>query len=474
MSLYYIYLFFWAKLFGTSEFALRAANMPFILLFSFALVWSSWRVFRSRVAWLAAGMLPFIWHYTSEARPYMALLALSAVGLASLIRFISADSSVDVRPFPWICLSCIVVGSLFHMLFLLIAAPMLLIVALTYRAERSDPRWRCWRVPLAVFALPLAALALFFAFTFHQGVIDYNYPAPGARQMFAIAYELAGLSGFGPNRKFSLDFRAYALPIALGGLAIGLGAACAAYPALRRGRRDQSLTLLAAAACLCCVEVVALCVASGKQLDARHLAALVPVFLFLLMALISQAPPRASLASLILLGGAWCTSSLRAQLLPEYQKEDYRDAVRAALSIHQRTGAEIMVAADPVAVAYYGADVRGPAPCYPIQDACAPAFSRVPWPRSVPALDAGRWTKDRVQSWLSSHREPQTPVAVLVRLDRSHRVAAWEPLLTTDQAVSRVQFHGFEIVVLNGSAQEGQFPRASVFPNTVETHLPLK
>jgi len=448
MAFYYIYLFFWSKLFGTSEIALRAANIPFVFLFSFALVWSSWRLFKSRVAWLAAGMLPFVWHYASEARPYMAILAVSTAGLASLIGFLKAGSPAQARTFPWICLSCLVLGSLLHMMFLLVAPPMVLMLALGYRPNPRDPRWRCWAKPLAVFSLPLCALAFFFVFTFHRGEIDYNYPPPGVKQIASVAYELAGLAGFGPNRKFSVDFHGHVLAVVSGGLAIFAGAACAIY-ALTRGRPSRTQNLLWAAAAFGCGEAAALSFLVGKQFDARHLAALVPLFMFLLMDLPRASAPRASAAALVLLGGTWLVSDLRARLLPEYQKEDYRDAVSAVASIRQRTGAEIAVAADPTAAAYYGLDVRGPAPCYPILQACGEAFNGVPWRRVVPALDADHWTLASIQNWLDGYRARGAPVAVLLRMDHSHRRdSEWWPALAGNQPDDVVRVHGFEIVVL--------------------------
>ncbi|MDP9055010.1 MAG: hypothetical protein M3N93_12035, partial [Acidobacteriota bacterium] len=61
MGLYYIWLFFWTRWFGHGEYALRAANIPFMPIFSAALVWTSWRVFHSRIAWVASALMPFVW-----------------------------------------------------------------------------------------------------------------------------------------------------------------------------------------------------------------------------------------------------------------------------------------------------------------------------------------------------------------------------------------------------------------------------
>lgn len=450
MVLYYVYLFVWTKLWGTSELALRSANIPFIVIFAFALVWTSWSVFKSRVAWVVAGLLPFVWHYASEARPYMAVLAFSTACLASLLGFFQAKPPTAAKKFPWICLTCILIGSLFHMLFLLAALPMVLLAAFAYFLDSSDPRWRYWTLPLAVFAVPFLALAGFFLFTFHRGPIDYAYPPPGAKQMASVIYELAGLFNFGPNRKFSLDFGDYILPLAFGGLAILLGVAILALPIIR-GRIDRFLMTLGAAVCLSCVEVVAFSFGMRKQFDARHLAALIPIFLFLLIGLICQAAPRKRFVATILLGGAWFVADLRGAFLPVYEKEDFRGAVHEALSIHNHTGATIALVSDPAGAAYYGLDVRGPAPCYPIRTDCVQAFSLVPWHRTAMALYAGRWSRAQILSWLSHCREARTPVAIVTQLDRGreHRDSPWWLILAQYPTATRRKLHGFEIVILN-------------------------
>ena len=186
MGLYYLYLFFWVRLFGAGEYALRAANIPFILIFCFSLVWTSWTVFRSRIAWIAAALLPFVWHYASEARPYMAILALGAAAIASLLGFIQT-SGPGSRKFPWLCLGCVLAGGCFHMLYLLVVPPMALAGFLYWQRSRGEQHWRYWVRPLRVFALPFCAEAAFFIFTFARGTA-YDYPQPGLRQMASVFY----------------------------------------------------------------------------------------------------------------------------------------------------------------------------------------------------------------------------------------------------------------------------------------------
>lgn len=445
-GLYQVYLFFWAKLFGTSALGLRSANIPFLLMFSLALVWASWSLFRTRVAWLPVGMLPFIWHFASEARAYMGVLALSTVGFAALLGYIRKASPPKTAWFPWICLGCIFVGSLFHMLYLLATVPMFLIAVLAYRSDPEQRRWRQWIRPIAAFAIPFCALGGFFLFTFNRGPIDYNYPRPGMRQMASVFYDLAGMSGFGPNRKFSVDFGPFLVPVILGAIAILAGVLILAWPAVRR-RADRLVAALGAALVLCFVEVIAFCYVVGKQVDSRHLAALVPIALFLLIGLLSQAPRRAGIAAMVLLGGAWLAGDLRLARMPVYQKEDYNGAVRAARAIQRDTGALIALASDPVGFAYYGLDVHGPPPCYPLAVSCEEAFSRVPWPRQAAAIDANLWPHAQIVDWLARNAARKQPVEIIVQLDRAHRDSSWWPVL--DHYPAAASAHGFKIVLLD-------------------------
>jgi hypothetical protein len=441
-SLYYLWLFFWSKLFGTGELALRAANIPFILIFSFALVWTSFRIFGSRFAWLAPALLPFVWQYAAEARAYMAMLAFSTAALASLFGFARARTDVEARKFAWLFLISALLGTLFHMLFLLVVPPALIVV--TFHIGRQPRiRWSQWRTPLTAFALPLLALGTFLAWTFTRAAIAYDYPRPSFKAMGSVFFELAGFSGFGPNRKLSLDFRAYEIPLALGGLALfgGLGLALlAGY----RNRKSAVVPALGAALFLCCLEALALAFLSGKQPDARHLTALVTVFLFLVMALLAQ-PGRTALAALLVLSAAWMSADVRLALLPEYRKENFRDAVADAIAIHNRAGAEIALAADPAPPGYYGLDVRGEAPCIPFGQPCTAAMEKTNWARTVPAWDAESWSGHRILTFLAKR---DRPVVVILQLDRSRRKSAWSPILAANASAPRDLIHGFEVILV--------------------------
>ena len=448
MGLYYLYLFGWVKLFGMSEYALRAANIPFIFLFSSALVWTSRRIFRSPAAWLVAGMLPFTWRYATDARAYMAMLAFSTAAFACVLGFIHAERVSEAKKFPWLLLTCVFLGSLFHMLLLLAVPAILLLLGLAYWPDRSNPRWRLWIKPLVWFAAPLAALAAFFTFTFFREFVGYTYPRPGIRQMASVVYELAGFTNFGPNRKFSLDFSGYVIPFALGGAILLLGVAIAVWLVVN-SRSDQIVRSLCLAVCISGAEVAMLAWTLGKQFDVRHLAALVPLLLFLLPAVSAVSRSRMMTAAMILIGGAWLAADLRGLVLPEYHDEDYRGAVKAVQAFHEQTGGEVILASDPVAAAYYGMDVQGPAPCFPIVFDCEQAFREVPWPHGTPGWSAALWSEKQIRARLAASRERGTPVIVLHELIRSRRYSPWWPILAQYSGARHMRFQGLEIIVLN-------------------------
>jgi len=58
-------------------------------------------------------------------------------------------------------------------------------------------------------------------------------------------------------------------------------------------------------------------------------------------------------------------------LLPGYQTEDFRAAIDRALDLHGESNAGLALVADPAAGAYYGLELRGDAPCFPLLDSCA-------------------------------------------------------------------------------------------------------
>jgi hypothetical protein len=444
---YYIWLFGWVRLFGASELALRSANLPFALIFSLIIVWGSFRLLGSRWAWLPIGMLPFIWQFASEVRAYMASLAFSTASLVLLLAFLQSRCMREARRFAWMLLGAALCGCIFHMLFLLCIPPLLTVAILISRAS-GETHWRAARLPAAVLAAPFALYFVFLAWTFTRANILYDYPKPGLRQMASVAYEMSGFAGFGPNRKFSLDFAAHSVPLAFGGAVLFAGFLLAMLAA-QRNRSKPFVRPLAIAVVVGCVETIVLAILTNKQPDARHLAALVPVFLFLLMSAITHAGRAGTLAA-VFLGVAWMSADVRVAIVPEYRKEDFRQAVASAIAIHNQTGADIAVASDPAGAAYYGLDVHGDSPCYPYVTDCSSALNEVhliggKWARTVPAQYVARWDFARASAWLAGR---DRPVIVIAQKDRSRRDWPWRRIIDRYPGAPRQPVHGFDVVLL--------------------------
>jgi len=81
------YLWGWEKIFGPSEIALRASNIPWFVAGVLALVWAfpEKRCLQNGIVAVTLSNA-FVWYYLSEARPYIVLFAFSALTVACLIR----------------------------------------------------------------------------------------------------------------------------------------------------------------------------------------------------------------------------------------------------------------------------------------------------------------------------------------------------------------------------------------------------
>ncbi len=442
--MYYFYLFVWTSVCGTSEFAFRAANIPFILVFAFALVWISWRVFHSKWGWIVPGCLPFLWSYASDVRAYFALVAFGTLCFGGLLIYFEDPSARERRYLPWLVLGSLFLGTTFHMLMLLAVVPMLIIIFTYGRSRGFMSIVEDWMPAVKVLVVPFVLLALYLAWTFGRGTA-YDYDQPGLLSMGSVIYRFLGLSGFGPNRRYDIPFRPYLLDIGLAGLALGIAAAVITQAALRTNQRLRYLCL-AGALVMALLQVVVLSVVARQQVDVRHLAALTPLLMFLPLT-VSQLNARASravLASLFVIAAVWFIADCRLLFLPEYQSEDFRSAIHKAVALYKQSKADIAVVADPPASAYYGLELEGPRPCFPLLDTCTAGFAKVTWIRNTPAYYATPWTGPQIQQWLDQHKTSGVPVVVVISRTRHpmYKNSAWWPALSKAHTVL-YPVHGF-------------------------------
>ena len=89
MPLFHILLMGWVRVFGDSERALRAINIPFAALF-FGSILALCRAGKQRLWWVPAvpfAFFPLLTYYVNESRPYVALLALSTAAGCALLMY---------------------------------------------------------------------------------------------------------------------------------------------------------------------------------------------------------------------------------------------------------------------------------------------------------------------------------------------------------------------------------------------------
>jgi hypothetical protein len=337
LPLYMLYIWGWARIFGISEIALRAANLPWFILGLIAIFHFLRRHPPLRAATLLLYSLhPFVWYYLDEARPY--IMQLSGALLVSGALFAALDEpGQSAQPLPSSWWWAFGAG-----LFILCGAgllgvpwaigPFLLLLSLpAFRRSIT----RSGLPALALFLPLLTLLALYFLWTVEKNVhaspIAMTLPS-----MLSTFYEQLGFLGLGPGR---LDLRSnsvaatrpFLLPLALLGIPLVLGLIFAASRRFGLGaRRILPVLILAVSPILL---IFALGFLRDTRILARHLTPLFPFILlaqaFTLLLLWNTRNLLGRLAASLILIALAC-SSLEVRFAPRHAREDYRAAAAAA------------------------------------------------------------------------------------------------------------------------------------------------
>jgi hypothetical protein len=359
MPLYMLYAWGWAKLFGTGEWVLRAANLPWfvggVLAFAFS--------FRGRGRLLAAAVATlssFAWFYLDEARPYAMQLGASLLLVPSLRQLGTGDAAPEKRT-CWVWTFCAGVAVLAgaSLLGLLWCGAALACLAAVLKPAGVAELLKAARTAWWLLGLWLVGLAAYYVWTLRVGARASAAGATDWQNLFFIVYELLGFSGLGPGRLEIREaglaaFRARALPLAVYGalLAFVLGVGLASL-----WRRDRRRVALVAAIALA---TLASLLAAGWlwhfRLLGRHCAPALAVGLLGLVAGATGLFERRGLWPKALLGGfllAVLASSLSARLAARHRKDEYRTAAayaRTALA----DGRSVGWCADPHGATFYG------------------------------------------------------------------------------------------------------------------------
>lgn len=163
--LYYLTLYVWRTLFGSSETALRSLSVIFGVITVWAVFLLGRRLFDARIAMLAAliaALNPFQIYYSQEARMYMMLAAIGVVSTYLLVRLLDFWSlrpriHITHRRYYIIYILTLAAGLYTHYAFpFVIAVHFFIVLAWSlYRPGRLVPQMGHW------LALSIAALVMF-------------------------------------------------------------------------------------------------------------------------------------------------------------------------------------------------------------------------------------------------------------------------------------------------------------------------
>jgi hypothetical protein len=345
MPVYMFLLWGWAQLGALSEFALRAINLPWLILAVLALR-------RVRFWPLVCLTCPFVLYYTGELRPYAMQIAGGALAAAALAKVIANRERQDFSGLHAAGAAALLLAC--SSLTAVIWAGGLWLGVLMIR-----PDW-LGRRGFWLKALPWIAggliLGAYYAFTLLNGYRAAGTEGSSVLSVFFGGYEMIGLLGLGPSKN---ELRASPLAVTPY-LGILLPAFLCIAGAWAYGVRSwlQTVPLRCALAVACAVLLPVLFLAvigilQDFQVLGRHLSPAVPALLLPIAAALSAGSKAkwpvllGALAVLFMLA-----SSIELRFLERHARDDYRKATHIGIEALKR-GKAVWWQADMNATRYY-------------------------------------------------------------------------------------------------------------------------
>jgi len=362
MPLYMFYMWAYEKLFGSSEWTLRVANLPWFVAGAVAFTLAFPPGDRRRpIAACVVLLCPFAWYYLDEARPYAMQLGASLLVVASLVHLgegsgeAKAGDAVHVALFLF-GLVALSGSSLTGMVWAgagLAAVPTLLSwPRLVGLVKRYAFLW------LAAAGL-LLLLAGYYLWTLTVGARASAAATTTWGSVFFVGYELLGFGGLGPGRlelrsAGPAALRGYWMWLALYAVTVAILMGAALLHEVRGGNRKHLVVAL------WCSVPAAFILGVGYvehfRVLGRHFAPFVPVLLLLC---------TSGLCILWSRGSAWArgvallfcilglVSSLSLRFAQRHERDNYRAAAASARTA-LRNGQSVWWNAAPEGARYYG------------------------------------------------------------------------------------------------------------------------
>ena len=353
MPFYMFYVWFWEKIFDPTEWMLRAANIPWLVL-GFLAVPRRQGLF---LFTLAAS--PFLWYYLNEFRPYIMQVSSSLLMLGAVWRLAEMPESNRAHEKIWV--GCFGLGAI-----LLAGSSLLGVIwmAAGGAAAAAVLGWRrswqvlCrnWIVPVVMGPL-LLVLAAYYLWSLKHGaraVLGFT----NVSNVLFVFYELTGFSGFGPGR---LDirsgglavFRPFLVPLLLYAAVLGCvlfaGCKCVLQKTPRRVWLGVAAALGAAVVLLVAVGVV-----MHFRVLGRHFAPLAPCLLLLVAFGLRHLEERGGWRRFLVV--AFLLSSLVSALSLRFCERHTKDDNRAAAALASgasRQGKVVWWCADGSSALFY-------------------------------------------------------------------------------------------------------------------------
>jgi hypothetical protein len=353
------------QLVGMSEWQMRAPNILWAALAVLAFVRLG-QLWRAPWAPLLLATQPFLWFYANEARPYAFQIACGAwlaVGCAEVLESRRLDArSLDIL---LVASAALVASTLFGMV--TVGA-----VAVVLGTLGRRERWlivRGTRARIALGALWCAAFGAYYVWRVASGAKGAKMWDVGVQNLGFALYEFAGFAGLGPGRD---ELRELARTGSVLGVIHGLAAdfiwivllslllavvGVMLRAAWQKGERRREVAFYAAICALVAGATLALALVARFPFWGRHLAPVFPFYCALLV-LAFHCLQRTSWPAVVRVGvmasllALLAFSSAQLRWSPRHAKDDYRSAVRTALSA-LRAGDKVWWSADTEAAAYY-------------------------------------------------------------------------------------------------------------------------
>jgi hypothetical protein len=363
---YMLSLWAWEKIFGHSEYALRAMNIPFFLLSVGAAIFALKANHKIRTTFsILIIFSPMVWIYMDEARPYTLQFTGATLTLVGLVNQ-GRQSPSPRRNFILVCSGILVLcaASLTGVVFALFFGLSFAVIFVQSKALQPLLHSRSCIATAATGFTILTLLGAYYFWTLQIGARASSVANTSWGSVAFAFYELLGFTGLGPDR---LKLRSEGLQ-ALTPFLPALGAyaavtACVFVIPIKAliGRRHPAwLWTIAIAVISGTATIILLGIIKDFRIVGRHLMPLLPFLLLFLAGClvklwdsVEKWKKALSLVYLCLL----TTSSLSARIDDRFQKDYYRSAAKLAQSYLEQ-GKIVWWAADEPSLLYYIPDAE--------------------------------------------------------------------------------------------------------------------